>query len=193
MSRFTRWGFAVRTCAVAATAALVAVAPAGAAIYDREIYKDDYAFSYDECGFPVDVTGRTVQRLTLRTGTGPDEGAFFLHNRYSYVETHTNAETGNSLTIEMRGLFHELKATRVSGSVFEFTAIEAGQPFSLYDSDGDLVLRDRGSVQLHIVADTLGDAEPGGEIVAELEPRLNGPHPSWDTDHCSMITPLIGS
>lgn len=191
--KLSRAGLAARTCAVAVAAALATAAPAGATIFERDIYTNDYAFSYDECGFPVDVAGSVAQRLRVRTGTGPDTGAFFLHNRYSFAETHTNAESGESLTIEMQGLYNEVKATRISGTVFEFAAVDAGQPFSLYDSDGNLVLRDRGSVRLNVVFDTLGDDEPGGEMVAELEPALHGPHPSWDTDHCEMITPLIGS
>ena len=64
-------------------------------------------------------------------------------------------------------MFNEVKATRVSGNVFEFVAVEAGQPFRLYDSNGRLVARDRGS-------DT------------------HGPHPGFD-DFCGLITPLIGS
>jgi len=191
--KLTRAALAIRTCAVAAAAALVTGAPAGATIFERDIYTNDYAFSYDECGFPVDVAGSVELRFRVRTGTGPDAGAFFLHNRYSFTETHTNPETGEFLTVEMQGLYNEVKATRISGSVFEFAAVDAGQPFSLYDSDGNLVLGDRGSVRLRVVFDTLGDDEPGGEIVAEFEPTLHGPHPSAGGDFCEMITPLIGS
>ena len=188
-----RAALAVRTCAAAAAAVLMTGAPAGATIYERVVYTNHYEFSYDECGFPVDVSGDVEQRFRVRSGTGPDEGAFFLRNRYSFTEVHTNPETGASARIEMHGLYNEVKATRLSGSVFEFVAVDAGQPFSLYDSNGDLVMRDRGSVRLRVVFDTLGDDIPGGEVVTEFEPTLHGPHPSYDADFCAMIAPLIGS
>ena len=184
---------AVRTCAVGAAAVLVTGSPAQATIYEQSNYANHYEFSYDDCGFPVDVAGDTEQRYRVRSGTGPDAGAFFLHNRYSFTETQTNPETGAFVTVEMHGVYNEIKATRLSGSVFEFVAVDAGQPFSLFDSNGDLVMRDRGSVRLRVVFDTLGDDEPGGEVVTEFEPTLHGPHPSHDADFCAMIAPLIGS
>jgi len=184
---------AVRACVAAVAALLVTGPPAGAAIFERSVYANHYEFSYDGCGFPVDVAGDVELRYRIRTGTGPDEGAFFQQERYSFTETQTNPETGAFLTIERHGLSNEVKATRVSGSVFEFVAIDAGQPFSLYDANGDLVLRDRGSIRLRVVFDTLGDDEPGGEVVTEFEPTLHGPHPAFGADWCAIITPLIGS
>jgi len=187
-----RTASAVGACVAAAAALLVTGTPASATIYERSVYTNHYEFSYD-CGFAVDVAGDVEQRYRVRTGTGPDEGAFFLRNRYSFTETHTNPETGAFATIEIHGLYNEVKATRLSGSVFEFAAVDAGQPFSLYDSNGELVLRDRGSIQFRVVFDTLGDDEPGGEVVTEFDPKLNGPHPSFDADWCAIIAPLIGS
>ena len=184
---------AVRACIAAAAALLVTGPPAGAAIFERSVYENHYEFSYDDCGFPVDVVGDVELRDRIRTGTGPDEGVFFQRLRYSFTETQTNPETGAFVTIERHGLYNEVKATRISGSVFELVALDAGQPFSLYDSNGDLVLRDRGSIRLRVVFDTLGDDEPGGEVVTEFEPTLHGPHPAFDADWCAIITPLIGS
>jgi hypothetical protein len=189
----TRAASAVRAFVATAAALLVTGPPAGAAIFERSLYTNHYEFSYDDCGFPVDVAGDVEQRHRIGTGTGPDEGAFFLRNRYSFSETQTNPETGAFVTIEIHGLYNEVKATRISGGVFEFVAIDAGQPFSLYDSDGNLVLRDRGNIRFRVVFDTLGDDEPGGEVVTELEPTLRGPHPTHDADWCAIIAPLIGS
>jgi hypothetical protein len=184
---------AVRACIAAAAALLVTGPPAGAAIFERSLYTNHYEFSYDDCGFPVDVAGDVEHRIRIRTGTGPAEGAFFQRDRYSFTETQTNPETGAFVTIEIHGLFNEVKATRISGSVFEFVAVDAGQPFSLYDSNGNLVLRDRGSIRFRVVFDTLGDDKPGGEVVTELEPTVHGPHPTLGADWCAIIAPLIGS
>jgi hypothetical protein len=59
--------------------------------------------------------------------------------------------------------FNEVGATRVEGSIFEFRTVEAGQPFVVEDSDGNLVARNRGSVHIRYLFDTQGDDEPGGE------------------------------
>ena len=95
------------------------------------------------------------------------------------------------MTITANASFNEIRAKRVEGTVFEFWAVEAGQ-FRLYDSDGRLVARDRGSVQYHILFDTEGDDVPGGKLIEEFPPKVHGPHPGFD-DFCGLITPLIGS
>ena len=74
----------------------------------------------------------------------------------------TNVDTGAFVTITGNAIFNEIKATHLTGNVFEFDAVEAGQPFELYDSNGNLVARDRGSIHHHAVFDTGGDNVPGG-------------------------------
>jgi hypothetical protein len=50
----------------------------------------------------------------------------------------------------------------------------------------------RGSIQHRYLFDTLGDDEPGGVLIADLEPSVHGPHPGFD-DFCGVLDPLIGS
>jgi hypothetical protein len=177
----------------AAAAAMIAGQPAGATVVDRGHYADSYSFSYDDCGFAVDVEGTASGHFRIRAGKGKTATAFFLNDNYSYTETHTNPETGAFLTITGNAVFNEIKARRVSGNVFEFEAVEAGQPFVLYDSAGNLVVRDRGSLHFHSLFDTGGDNVPGGEFVADLGVDVHGPHPAFEADFCEIITPLIGS
>ena len=89
-------------------------------------------------------------------------------------------------------VFNEIRAKRLSGNIFEFDAVEAGQPFRLFDSVGNLVAVDRGSIHHHAVFDTEGDDIVGAVLIEELEPEVHGPHPGFD-DFCGLITPLIGS
>ena len=183
-----------RTLTVVAVIALmlVSAAPAGATIVERNRYDLGFSDRYDDCGFDVAVEGAVSGHLRIRAGTGETDTAFFLRDTFSYTEIHTNLETGESLTIEGRGVFNEVRATHVEGNVFEFTSIEAGQPFVISDSAGDVVLRDRGVVYSRVLFDTGGDDVPGGEVL-DVHTELRGPHPGADINVCNVITTLIGS
>jgi hypothetical protein len=181
------------TAAAAAVVAILTATPVGATVVDRGQYTDSYSFEYDDCGFPVLVEGTVSGHFRIRAGKGKTDTAFFLNDNNSYTETHTNADTGATLTISGNSVFNEIKATRVEGNIFEFEAVEAGQPFRVYDSAGNLVLRDRGSIHHHSLFDTEGDDVPGGIFIADLPADVHGPHPGFDTDFCEIITPLIGS
>ena len=182
-----------KLAAIAAAGAAVAVlgAPAQATVVDRVHYDSEpYEFTHDDCGFDVEVEGTTSGVGHLRVGKRQTATAFYGLDNYSFVETQTNPETGAFLTIAGNALFNEIRAERVEGTIFEFEAVEAGQ-FWMYDSDGRLVARDRGSVHFHVLFDTEGDDVPGGIFVEEFEPEVHGPHPGFD-DFCGLITPLIG-
>ena len=189
MGRTRTRGLAALATAAAAMVILGGT-PAGATVVERGTYDESYTDSYDDCGFAVEVQGTASGHFRIRAGKGKDATAFFLNDNFSYEETHTNAATGEFVTITGNGVFNEVKATRVSGNVFEFTAVEAGQPFRVFDSDGDLVLRDRGSLRHHALFDTLGDDVVGGEFIADLGTDVHGPHPGLD--FCGVITSLIG-
>src|SRR5262245_60902125 len=93
---------------VAALAAIVVAAPGGAAVIERGTYTDEpYSFSYDDCGFPVDVEGTSSGHFRIRAGKGKTATAFFVNDNFSYTETHTNAETGAFLTIKGNAIFNE--------------------------------------------------------------------------------------
>jgi hypothetical protein len=191
MARARLSRLAAVTVAAAAVTALVA-ATAGATVVERGHYSSQpYSFSHDDCGFQVDVEGTSSGHFRLRAGKGKTDTAFFALDNYSFTETQTNPATGEFVTIEANAVFNEIRAKRVEGTIFEFWAVEAGQ-FRMYDSDGRLVARDRGSVQFHILFDTEGDDVPGGIFIEEFPPKVRGPHPGFD-DFCGLITPLIGS
>ena len=161
-------------------------------VVERGNYTDEYAFSYDDCGFPVDVEGTASGHFRVRAGKGKTATAFFVNDNYSYRETHTNADTGEFVTIVGNAVFNEIKATPLGGNLFEFEAVEAGRPFTLYDSAGHVVARDRGSIHHHAIFDTHGDNVPGGRRCGLLRAVVHGPHPGFD-DFCGLVGGLIGS
>lgn len=165
----------------------VVAGPVGATMYLRDHYTDDYAFSFDDCGFWIDVAGHDSGIALIRTGKGDLASAFFLHDNYEFAETWTRRDTGDSFTLSGNGLFQETKAVHLGGTLYAFTSINAGQPFILRDADGNLLMRDRGVIRQVLVFDTLGDDVPGGEFVADVSFQVAGPHPGLAFDPCSFL------
>jgi hypothetical protein len=82
-----------------------------------------------------------------------------------------NPDTGKWFVIRGHGVFHEIKAKHVSGTIYEFVAIEAGQ------------------------FDTLGDGTPGAEFIEETSTIVHGPHPGFADDFpfCEIAAELTGA
>lgn len=178
---------------LASAVAAVAVAPAAqGAIFDRSRFADiPYAFEDEVCGIAVQIEGTVTGHSMIRAGKGERDTAFFEHTNAAYRETWT-AANGGSVTVTGNANFNDVRAVALGGSVFRFSQVEAGQPFRLYDSQGNLLLRDRGAIRFTVVFDTLGDATPGGIVVEELEPSVRGPHPGFDdATLCPVLVPLL--
>jgi len=63
----------------------------------------------------------------------------------------------------------------------------------LIDSDGKVVLKDRGRLTRTGYIDTLGDGKPGGVFLYEEFTGMHGQFPSFDEEvACEAITRLIG-
>jgi hypothetical protein len=177
--------------ALAASAGVVAPAAQGAIFEHFSFVDEPYSFEDEICGIDVQIEGTVSGAGRVRTGTGKLATAFFDRTNFTYSETWT-AANGRYVTVTGRTTFNEVKAVPLGGNVFMFTAIEAGQPFRLYDAQGNLVLRDRGVVRSSIIFDTLGDATPGGVLIEELEPSVRGPHPGFqDETLCPALVPLL--
>ncbi len=183
---------------VGATAVLVALAAgllaatAGATIVERGRYSETESDTFSDCGFPIQFEGSVSGQFRLRQGTGKAATAFFLRDTFRFRDVYTNIKTGEWFVVTGHGTFNEVKATRVQGSLFKFVEIISGQPFTVYNSDGELVSRDRGTIRFTYLFDTRGDDEPGGDFVEDVDVQVNGPHPNF-VDFCEIATPLIGS
>jgi hypothetical protein len=175
-----------------AVAALVAAPAAQATTFERiRLDAVPYAFEDVQCGIEVQVQGTASGLINLRTGKGDKATAFFEHDVIAYRETWT-AANGRFVTVTGKSSFNDVKAVPLGDNLFRFTLVEAGQPFRLFDSHGNLLIRDRGGVHFTIVFDTLGDGTPGGVVVEELEPSVRGPHPGFDdATLCPVLVPLL--
>ena len=177
---------------LAAAAVLLASPPAGATVLKGEHYSGTETFTNIDCGFTLNVTSTFYGQAHLRVDkTGQ---AFLDKNAYHFSDVHTNPDTGQWFVVRGHGLFHDIRATRVEGTVYEFVAVEAGQPFVIEDSDGNVIVRDRGVIRHTYLFDTLGDGQPGGEFIEEAQTSVHGPHPGFADDFpfCEIAAELTG-
>ena len=169
-------------------------AAANAKPYDSGTYEYQFQGNFHDCGLRLHAEETGHGRYADRTVRGSDGQAFLNHNNYWFHQVITNRDNGKWLVASGHGLFKELAATHISGDIWEFTAHETGQPFALFDSDGKLVLRDRGLIAYRAQFDTLGDGKPGGEPVGDgAVTMIAGPHPSLDhRAFCTAVLSVIG-
>lgn len=187
-----------RTTAAALGAALLAVlagtplAAAQAEPLVKDRYEGTFTGQFDCDGITLRQEGSYSGLFKLRQGRAGDPTPYWFDN-YSYSMTITAVpDTGRWFTREGNGLYKDLRITHLEGTVYEFEAIETGQPWVVRDMDGELVLRDRGLLHTRFVVDTKGDDDPGNdeqlswELVAD-----RGAHPGFSIDYCQMAKDLL--
>jgi hypothetical protein len=148
--------------------------------------------SFDDCGFSIEYDLTATFHVLIREVPGSDGQAFIGQENFNFRNVHTNPATGAWFLVRGRELFKEVTARHVEGDIWEFTVHEVGQPFVIEDSNGNVVLRDRGRISIRAVFDTLGDGQPGGILLEEEITGVRGPHPGLDADFCAIATELIG-
>ena len=115
---------------------------------------------------------------------------FLAKDTFSFRTVLTNPETGKWSILHGQGVYHDIKATLVGGTIYEVVAIEAGQPFVIEDSAGNIILRDRGVGRTTYLFDTFGDGRPGGTTIDVIHDVVRGPHPSFEADFCEIAAEL---
>ena len=177
-----------RLLPVLALATLALAAPVQAAPLERENYSDSDSFDFDDCGFVIhdEVTFEGVFMLKAPKNAG-DPPRFF--DNYHVFETLT--ANGRLMTIEHQGLFKDLHIEHVSGTIFQFWAQESGQPFVVRDSDGNVLVRDRGVLKSTFQVDTKGDTDLDNDEFIEGSFELladHGRHPGFFLDFCELVS-----
>jgi hypothetical protein len=179
--------------AVLGVAAVAAPATAYAAPPVEHVhYEWSDTATFEECGLTIHSEVAGSGHFLVTEVAGSDGQAYLAHDNYRFRDVLTNTENGEWFTVSGRGLFKELTGVLVEDDIWEFTAHEVGQPLVVRDSDGKVVLRDRGRLTFRSVFDTLGDGAPGGVPIEDEITGVWGPHPSFTADFCEVVTGLIG-
>jgi dienelactone hydrolase len=173
-------------CFVATLVALVWTGTsAEATIGDRYRVTNTYEFVNWDCGYPMRVTGVESDQVLVRTDKKLD-GNVFVTNNFEIHETWT-ASDGRWFAVAANGLDKDVKAKALGGTLYEFTFNESGQPYTLTDSSGAVVYRDRGNLSFQYTID-LADG-----TFTFLGVRVSGPHPVFDVGACKAVAPLTGT
>ena len=96
---------------------------------------------------------------------------------------------GGTMTIDHQGLFKTVRATLVEGTIYQFVAMEVGQPFVMRDGEGEVLLRDRGLLVTIFQVDTKGDLDPENDEFIDGSFFLladHGRHPGFYIDFCGL-------
>ena len=154
--------------AVCAGAIVVAAAaPVSAKPITRECYsfQESDTFTDTECGNPItiDYTAAFLGLFKLKSGRHGDPTPYLFDN-YSSVETFTNVANDKTATVRHQGLFKDMRITHVEGTVYRFTAIEAGRPVVVFGPDGTKLIFDRGRIRFTFLVDTPGDADISNDV-----------------------------
>jgi hypothetical protein len=168
--------------------ALALAAPTQAARLAYEHYSGTDSFDFDDCGFVIhdEVVFEGVFMLKAPRTAGAPPRVF---DNYHAIETLT--ANGRTATIEHQGLYKDLRITHVDGTIYQFVAKESGQPYTVRDSDGNVLLRDRGVLLTTFQVDTKGDTDLENDEFIEGSWSLlkdAGSHPGFYIDFCAEAT-----
>ncbi|GAA4410135.1 hypothetical protein GCM10023168_29520 [Fodinibacter luteus] len=149
-----------------------------------EVVSEPYDYRSFECGYPIEVAGEFTSAVVSRPRSPKEPDVLYFHGRFSFREVWTNPGTGARFVIRGTWLEADVTATLVEDNVYEYTVIQAGQPFVVEDSTGRVIARERGVLRYQILWDT------DGNFVDFLGVDVRGPHSSLNT--CRYAADLIG-
>lgn len=175
------------TVAGAALALLLPAASASASLEDRGRFSGHFGpFSFTDCDMDLIGEGDFHEEYVLTAPPSGDGQVFLLNDEFWMNATITNPSTGKWVALTNRDTHHELQPTQVEGNIYRY--IEQGEGMeTMYDMDGNVVMKGAGQYRMEIVVDTLGDGQPGGVEVTSTDIRLVGYHADVESDYCETF------
>jgi hypothetical protein len=182
--------------AFAAFLVLGLVFPVAAKPLVREHYSGTDTFTAEFCGTTWNAEITFEGLFMLKEGRAGNPTPFFFDNYHYEIVWTDSSEPSRSWVQTGQGLFKDLRITLVSGTVYDFQALETGQPFVMWTTDGELIVRDRGSIVHHFRVDTKGDDLDNDEFIEGFDAlRISGPHPVFlatEEEFCGFVADAVG-
>ncbi len=187
-------------CGVVLAATLLSVGPPaqarhpGGEVYSSGPYNIPYKYKDGECpGLPFKVEGRARGYEVIYNVPGSHGQAFLDDNRNRSREVWTNPANGRQAIVRGKSRFRELAAHHVKGDVWRFRSVLTGSPFVVKNDKGRVVLAEWGALTLDTTYDTLGDGQPGGDVLKEVVVSKQGNWPTWDEDFdfCGLVHKVL--
>jgi hypothetical protein len=182
----------LRTIAVSAglaglaTASLGIAGPSSARVVDHWTWSEDSQGVDSQCGFEIASQDHFEGMGIARSVAGADSLATAQYVS-SFQSIWTNPTNGRTLTISSHSNYQEKSVRPLGGGLWSYSVDQAGQPFTITDSTGTVVLRDRGLLAFDGVYDANTDQTVSFYLVG-----AHGPHPGFDADLCALAADLIG-
>jgi dienelactone hydrolase len=159
-------------------------APAAATVTDRSRQTTPYEYENWDCGYPIDVVGVAYDQMQLRVDSRT--GNTYFTDNYAWSETWTAAH-GGVFKVSGNGVFKDVKAQHVDGSIWAFTQHNTGQPIVISDASGKVLSRDRGNFTETFTV----DVENG--VLVDYTAKIAAPHPMIGGDLCLVVRPITGN
>jgi hypothetical protein len=177
-------------CALVAASIVIATPAYAAAPLQQETFEG--TFTSEMCDGAYLVSTEFRERVMILDATPRSDGQFFtLSAAYQFTDTVTNALTGDFITVEGKGHVVQIQPRALGDGIFEFAENDAGH-FTFYNSDGEVILRENGSIATQYIFDTQNDSAPGGDVLSGEVIRVSGQHPVFP-DYCDYLAEVLPS
>ena len=178
----------IRSVAVAVIAVFALAGPASAMTVETNHYVDEFSFATERCGSSWRADLRIEGHVQVRTRDAVTPPTVVDNYEMKIVWTEV-ADPDHQYIVHTQGQARDVPLRLVEGTVWEFTWTDIGRPFQILTSDGELVMHDRGQLQITSLRDTLGDADPANDVwLKDTDFRTRGKFPSFELDLCEVFS-----
>jgi hypothetical protein len=161
-----------------ALASPLTTGPASAEVVEQGTFNDTYGPEISSCGAPFVQEGVTEGRYVV---VERGDGQVYFRDRETYVESWTNADTGELVTVEghFAGADH---AITLNDDETTTDVIQNAGTYAMYDEDGTLLGRSAGVLRFELVFDADGNFVSRHNII----------HAGLNFDFCATLEAAIG-
>jgi hypothetical protein len=163
-------------------------------VYDQGHYDDPYSYKATDCPIKFQVKGHSRGFFRDYNVAGSHGQAFLSHNWYRWHEVWTNPANGHKAYANGHGYFREISAAHVRGDLWSFLSVETGVPFRLRNAAGRTLVMEHGRIVRRVLFDTLGDQQPGGNVIHDRVLQVQGDFPlsTERVKFCSVVRRALG-